>query len=168
MSRHQFLRWMTYIIELVLLYIIQCTPGLIPAVYGARPVLLIPAAVTIAMFEGDIGGMIAGILSGLLIDLGGGSVLGVHAILLGILCYFIGLATMDLIKTNFFTALLFGAVSILLVCLIQWAVFYVLWNYGENAYALTRHYLPKAAYTFCIVPLVYLFNRFFALRLSDA
>ena len=113
MSRNNFLRWMTYVIELVLLYLIQSTPGLIPEIFGARPVLLIPAAIMIAMFEGDTGGMVIGILSGLLIDLSGGSVLGVHAILLGVLCYFIGLSTMDLIKTNFFTALLFGAVSIL-------------------------------------------------------
>ena len=168
MSRNNFLRWMTYVIELVLLYLIHSTPGLIPEIFGARPGLLIPAAIMIAMFEGDTGGMVIGILSGLLIDLSGGSVLGVHAILLGVLCYFIGLSTMDLIKTNFFTALLFGAVSILLVCLIQWFLFYVVWNYGNNSYALVRHYLPKSAYTFCVVPLLYFFNRFFALRLSDS
>ena len=139
-----------------------------PELLGARPVLLIPAAIMIAMFEGDTGGMVIGILSGLLIDLGGSSVLGVHAIILGVFCYFIGLATMDLIKTNFFTALLFGAASILLVCLLQWLLFYAVWNYGQNSYALLRHYLPKAAYTFCAVPLLYLFNRFFALRLSDS
>ena len=159
---------MAYVIELILLFLIQNTPGLIPELYGARPVLLIPAAVMIAMFEGDTGGMAIGILSGLLIDLSGGSVLGVHAILLGVLCYFIGLSTMELIRTTFFTALLFGAVSVLLACAIQWFLFYAVWNYGYNGYAFVRHYLPKAAYTFCAVPILYPFNRFFALRLSDS
>ena len=38
MSRNNFLRWMIYVIELVLLYLIQSTPGLIPEIFGARPV----------------------------------------------------------------------------------------------------------------------------------
>lgn len=168
MSRNKLLRWTAYSIELLVLYIVQLTPGLIPAVFGARPLLLIPAAIAIAMFEGDTGGMIAGIVAGLLIDSGGSGVIGFHALLLGVACYFIGYLTMELIKTNLLTSLLFALILIPVICILQWVFYYLVWGYAGGAYVFRTHYLPKMLFTFAVMPLVYLFNRAFALRLREA
>mgnify|MGYP000291447692 CR=1 FL=1 len=168
MSKYKFIRWTVYIAETILLYIIQLTPGLLPAVGGVRPVLLISSALCIAMFEGDMGGLFIGILSGFFIDLGGNSVIGFHSILLGLCCYFIGLLTMQLVRTNILTCLMFGAVSIVLICFSQWFFYFVIWRYLDQGYALLHHYLPKMAYTFCVLPVLYFFNRVFALRLGEA
>lgn len=67
---------------------VQETPGLIPELFGARPVLLIPVALSIALFEGERPSMMFGLFSGLLIDFGIGGALGFHALLLAATCFF--------------------------------------------------------------------------------
>jgi len=54
MKRFRVLRYIAYTIEIIVFFIIQQTPGLIPSVYGILPTLLIPIACSIAMFEGPV------------------------------------------------------------------------------------------------------------------
>ena len=44
MDRYKIIRYFAYTIEILILYMVQETPGLLPEIGGARPVLLIPAA----------------------------------------------------------------------------------------------------------------------------
>lgn len=168
MSVRRVFRWILYFLELVAVYVLQTTPGIIPAVSGARPVLLIPAALTIAMFEGDIGGMTVGIAAGLLIDMGGSDILGFHAIVLAILCFVLGSMTMQIFRTNLLVALLAAFVAVPVVIVLQWVFFYILPGYGDLQYVFLGSILPKMVYTFAVTPLFYLFNRVIALRLSEA
>ena len=168
MSTRRIFRWVLYFLELIVFYVLQTTPGIIPEVYGARPVLLIPIALTIAMFEGDFGGLTVGIAAGLLLDMGGSDVLGFHAIILAILCFVLGSMTMQIFRTNLLVALLAALVAIPLVTVLQWVFFYVLQGYGDAQYVFMTSILPKMIYTYAVTPLFYLFNRVIALRLSDA
>ena len=168
MSGRRVFRWILYFLELIAVYVLQTTPGIIPAVSGARPVLLIPAALTIAMFEGDIGGMAVGIAAGLLIDMGGSDILGFHAIGLAILCFVLGSMTMQIFRTNLLVALLAAVVAVPVVIVLQWVFFYILPGYGDLQYVFLGSILPKMVYTFAVTPLFYLFNRVIALRLSEA
>lgn len=168
MSTRRVFRWILYFLELVVFYVLQTTPGIIPAVSGARPVLLIPIAITIAMFEGDVGGMVIGIVAGLLIDMGGSDILGFHAIVLAILCFVLGSMTMQIFRTNLLVALLSALVAVPLVTVLQWVFFYILPGYGDAQYVFMTSILPKMVYTFAVTPLFYLFNRVIALRLSEA
>ncbi|MDD6174857.1 MAG: rod shape-determining protein MreD [Firmicutes bacterium] len=168
MSGRRVFRWILYFLELIAVYVLQTTPGIIPAVSGARPVLLIPAALTIAMFEGDIGGMAVGIAAGLLIDMGGSDILGFHAIVLAILCFVLGSMTMQIFRTNLLVALLAAVVAVPVVIVLQWVFFYILPGYGDLQYVFLGSILPKMVYTFAVTPLFYLFNRVIALRLSEA
>ena len=56
MDRYKIIRYFAYTIEILILYMVQETPGLLPEIGGARPVLLIPAAISIAMFESELAG----------------------------------------------------------------------------------------------------------------
>lgn len=168
LSGRRVFRWVLYFLELIVFYVLQTTPGIIPAVSGARPVLLIPVALTIAIFEGDIGGMVVGIAAGLLIDMGGSDILGFHAILLAILFFVLGSMTMQIFRTNLLVALLAALVVIPLVTVLQWVFFYILPGYGDLRYVFMSSILPKMIYTFAVTPLFYLFNRVIALRLSEA
>ncbi len=47
------------------------------------------------------------------------------------------------------------------------AVLYILKGYDAVGYVLYRHYLPRAAYTFLLVPLFYYFNRGFSYILRE-
>ena len=104
MDRYKIIRYFAYTIEILILYMVQETPGLLPEIGGARPVLLIPAAISIAMFESELAGIAFGLLCGLFLDIGMGGVLGFHGLLLAAACYGVGLLTADLIQTNFLTS----------------------------------------------------------------
>ena len=41
---NRIVRSLAYVLELLVLFMLQETPGLLPHVYGARPVLVLPAA----------------------------------------------------------------------------------------------------------------------------
>ena len=47
MSRYKGIRFFAYFLEILVLFMVQETPGLMPSVYGVRPTLLIPAALLI-------------------------------------------------------------------------------------------------------------------------
>ena len=106
MTASRIIRISIYAVELLLLYVLETTRGLIPEFSGTRPLLLVCAAMMIALFEGDVTGMCFGIAAGLLIDMGGSDILGFHALILGLLGYAIGSMTMELFKTNLLVAML--------------------------------------------------------------
>lgn len=168
MTKHRLLRWSLYFLELVLLFLIQQAPLLLPSLGGVRPVLLFAAALSVAMFEGDLGGMTIGIAAGFLTDFAGNASIGFHCILLAVLCFFIGRLTMQVLHTNLLTCLLCGAVALAVLVLAQWLFFHVFSGQPAAARALTAHYLPKALYTFGTLPIFYLINRVFALRLAES
>ena len=165
MERLKYLRYFAYTIEILVFFMVQETPGLVPDLFGARPVLLIPVALSIAMFENETVSMAFGLLCGLLIDFGAGGVLGFHGMLLSVGCYSIGLIAANLIQTNFLTAMIIAVISTASIVFLQWVFFYLLFSYAHAAYALTAHYLPRFFYTTAIMPVAYYFNRALALQI---
>ena len=51
MKRFRVLRYIAYTIEIIVLFIVQQTPGLMPSIYGILPTLLIPIACSIAIWR---------------------------------------------------------------------------------------------------------------------
>ena len=47
-DRKRWMRWALYAVQLLLLFVLQETPGLLPPVMGAKPMLILAAALTIA------------------------------------------------------------------------------------------------------------------------
>ncbi|MFU0832144.1 MAG: Rod shape-determining protein MreD [Oscillospiraceae bacterium] len=166
-SRMRAIRFFAYSIELLVLFIVQETPGLIPEIYSARPVLVLPAVLSVAMFEGETAAMAFGLAGGLLIDFGIGNVLGFHALLLAVGCYVISLIAANLFQTNFISALLLTAAASSVTFLLQWVFFFALSGYKYAGYALLAHYLPLFCYTMLVMPLVYYFNRALALQIRS-
>ncbi|MBQ9082857.1 MAG: rod shape-determining protein MreD [Clostridia bacterium] len=147
-----------YGIELLMLYILQTT-AVMPAVCGVRPLLLIGAAMSIALSEGEIPGLAVGIGAGLLMDLAGAEILGIHALILGVACYVLGSMTTELFKANLPVLLLAMAVVVPLNSMLEWLIFFVLPGYPGAVYALQTHYAPQMLYTFALTPLFYVLNR---------
>ncbi len=167
MARYRIIRWFAYAIELLVLFVLQETPGLIPELGGARPILVIPAVLAVAMFESEIPAMFFGLAGGLLVDFGFGGILGFHGLLLAAACYGVSLIAANLVRTNFLTAMMVSAVVTAAVALLEWACFYVMYGYGDALYALTAHYLPLFLYTAAIMPVTYYFNRALASQIRS-
>jgi rod shape-determining protein MreD len=165
MGKFKWLRYFAYTIELLVLFMVQETPGLIPQLFGARPVLLIPVALSIALYENEKAAMLFGLFSGLLIDFGMSEILGFHGLLLSVICYYIGLVAANLIKTNFLTAMITVIATTASVFLLQWVFFILLSNYEDAGYVLIAHYLPRFCYTVAVMPITYYFNRALAVQI---
>ena len=157
-SFHRVVRILAYTLELLVLFTVQETPGLTPSVFGARPVLLIPAVLTIAMFEKEVTAMVFGVVGGLFCDFGLSGVLGFHGLILGVLCFAVSLMVQIYLQINLVTALLTTLWTVGLTVLLQWVFLHYL-VYSEAQYALTHFYLPKYFYTMLFVPLLYFLNR---------
>ena len=155
---NKLIRYLAYVLELLVLFMLQETPGLLPSIFGARPVLLFPAVVAIAMLEPEVPALLFGVVGGLFCDFGLSGMLGFHALVLGVLCFFISLVIRTYLQNNIATAILTGVWSLGLVVLAQWFFLYF-FQYSYPAYALTHHYLPKYFYTLLFLPLLYLLNR---------
>ncbi len=151
-------RYLAYTLEILVLFMLQETPGLLPSIFGVRPVLLFPVVVAIAMFETEIPALAFGVLGGLMCDFGFSGMLGFHALVLGVLCFFISLLIRVYFQSNLVTAILTGIWSIGLTICAQWFFLYF-FQYSHPAYAFVHHYLPKYFYTMLFLPLVYLLNR---------
>lgn len=165
MGKLKWIRYFAYAIELLAFFMVQETPGLIPPLFGARPVLLIPAALSIALFEEERPSLFFGLFAGLLLDFGMGTTLGFHALLLAASCFFLSVLAANLIHTNFLTAMTVAVVVPFCIFLLQWVFFFVLSGYESPWYAFVTHYLPRYGYTAVLMPVAYYFNRALALQI---
>ena len=138
----RYLKWTAYGLLILLVTLLQATKGLIPPIFGVRPLLVVPLTVCIAMFVGPTGGAAAGML-------------GFNALLLlvtGCLC---GLLITLLMRNNLLTALLLSAAALLFVGLMNWLCYTVLLAEPEPGFILVRRILPSLAYSFVLTPLLY-------------
>lgn len=150
-DRKKYIRYALYAAELLLLFTLQEVPGLLPGFMGAKPVLVLSAALTIAMQEDCVPAMAFGVAAGLLADVGGGAPLGYHALVFGVLCFILSGMCSARIQMHLFTAVLMGLWSAAAAVLLDWLVLYVAAGYSLVAYALTNAYLPIYFYTLLAV-----------------
>ena len=159
MDGSRLIRYIAYSLELYLLFVLQQTPGLFPAIFGARPVLLFPLAISIAILEREMPAMVFGSVVGLLVDFGYGGALGFHALLLALICFFVSILCHTVLRVNLGTAVLMAVCTFILLVLMGWLYQFVGQGYAHAAYALWRHYVPKYFYTLIMFPLIFLLTR---------
>ena len=155
---NRIIRSLAYVLELLVLFMLQETPGLFPPVYGVRPVLVLPAAAVIAMLEDATRAMAFGVIAGLFCDFGYSGMLGFHALVMGVLCFGVSLLVQTYLQINPVTAVLVGIAALGIMFGGQWLFFYY-FRYSSPGYALRIHYIPKYLYTLIFVPLLYLLNK---------
>ena len=160
--KYKVIRCVAYTIEIILLFILQELPYLMPSLLGVRPLLLIAAPMTIAILENEKIGLGFGVFAGLLMDMGYGSVIGFHAIVLGVLGFFIGL-----LAVNVLTSLLCTAAAVFAVISLHFVFFYLLRGYDMASYAYQKYYLPMMLYSFLPTPILYYFNKAFVVGVRE-
>ena len=152
-------RYFAYGMEILLLFILQSTPNLIPELFGGKPLLLIPAAITIALFEPEIPAMFFGISSGILLDLGYGDNIGFYTVTLGVICFLLGWIFRDYMVVSFLNATAFTTVITTgLICL-YFLFFYIFAGKGEAGFYFVNHYISKIVYTFLCGVILYFLNK---------
>lgn len=156
MIQRKYYRYALYALELFVLYIIEGTPGLIPVLYLAKPLLMVSLAISAAAFELPYFSLFFGVACGLVIDIGTGGVMGLSSLILGFICYYESSWNDKYIKNNIYFALLYSAVASAAVIALKFFVFCYIRQYDGALYIFKEHYVPRMLYTWAVTPLVYL------------
>ena len=154
---YKYLKWTLYVAVLLLAFTLQQTKGALPVIAGARPVLLIPFAICVAMYEGDTYGGAFGLITGLLWDFSANRVLGFNAVLLmlaGVAC---GIIITYLMQNNIFSSLILCGGAVFLLELFDWFFYYLLWGYDKPLLVFFQAYIPTMMYSMLFVPVFHYF-----------
>ncbi len=162
MNGFKAVRYITFLLEIILCYIVQTIPDMTLEVFGGRPVLLISLALSIAVFEEEIPSIFFGVLCGLLSDVNYSGPVGYYAIMLAVLGYIVSTMMRNYIHTNLLTTIIIASLSIPVIIFGQFILFYVAAGYTDVWGYFLRHYLSRIIYTWVFVPVFYGVNRFIA------
>lgn len=163
-----FFRYLAYAIEIILLFILGATPGLIPEIFGAKPTLLLCAALTAAIFEREIPAMIIGMICGALIDLGYSNSIGLFTIALTVVCFVVGYAANNLVRATFPNFLLYALISVGGLFMLYYLVRFVWAGVDGSWVYFQRHLLSRMIQTFLWSILFYFLNRFIYHMLGES
>ena len=158
------LKWVCYTLVLLLLFGLQSSPGLL-SIGGVKPVLIIPAAISVALFENEAGSGAFGLAAGLLWDLSAAKLFGFYGMVLMICCVCVALLSMYFVKVNWSNALLLTAAAGFLCTIWNFVFYYLIWRYEDVWYCLLR-LLLVLLYTVALSVPVYLLIRLISVRFN--
>ena len=128
--RRKVMKFLTYFLIVFASYIIQTTPGLFEF-FGVVPILVLPACICIAVFEGEFAGGLFGFFAGLLCDSASETVFGFNAFIFLSLCVAVGLSTIYVFRRSTTNILLLCLAAIFIRSALEFFFIFVLYQY-EN------------------------------------
>lgn len=150
-KRYRFAKWCIFALMLIFSYVMMRV-----GIFGAwQPVLLIPLAAAVAMYEEELPSCIFALFCGLMTDIAFDFVFGFSAVWLMAVCVAASLLVRNLIRVNLFNYCVVAAIAILLEFSMDWLFNIVIWNIPKGEYILFASILPTAAATFIFSPAVY-------------
>jgi len=167
-KRIQLVKHIAYALLLLVLYILQMTPGLF-VLLGAKPIWLVPAAIAIAMMEGEFVGGIYGAAAGLLCDMGSSTVLyGFNGFFICLCCILAGLLVIYLMHCNVWGCFLFVFITLLICRSVEYFFAFGMWGYDYAWMIYANNILPTILYSTLVSPLPYLAVRTIHRRVEAA
>ncbi len=155
-----FFRYFAYALEIILLYILQATPKLMPEILGSKPILLVAIALVIAAREDKIPSLIFGAVCGALADTVTGGGVGFFAITLTLICYFEAHIFSTYFVPAFLTVMVFSTVAIALLVSVYFLLFKLLAGVPDSSVLFVNHYISRIVYTLVTVIPLYFLNGF--------
>ena len=155
---------------LLILYVLQTTPNFL-TFWGAKPLLVLPLVVSIAMMEGELVGGLFGLAAGILCDTSGITIFGINSLIYMAACVGIGLLVIYYMQPSRLNSLIFTGFVLVFRQLFEFFFYYVMWGYEDISMILLRHMLPMILLTLLTTPLMFQFvkqvHRYYRRKLSD-
>ena len=124
-----FTRWFLYVVLLLWFYACQCNP----IIRGYCPLLLIPLATSVAMWEGDLSSGIFGVICGIMLDTATGiNVVGFSALWLLAACPLISLLTRFWVKKIFLSYFIFNTVTASIMAAMDMLFLHWVWEGADS------------------------------------
>ena len=145
-SRSQILKWGCYVLGLFVCTALQTTPGLF-RLGEAKPLLLLPLCLAVAVFEGEFAGALFGMVCGLMWDYTAGRTVGMLALEIMLLCFAVGVLVQLYLQSapGNFVVICAAAAWLLLSC--DWLFFYYMPGYSGAAQRYLLFVLPSVLLT---------------------
>lgn len=156
---NSFFRYLAYVLELILAFVLTTTPRLLPEPFGAKPALTICVALSVAIFEREIPAMIFGMLAGLLADISYTDSIGLFTISLTVICFVVGYAANNLIVATFLNFLLYAAVVVGAVFMLYYLVQFVIPSADVGGSYFVSHLISRMVQTFLFSIPFYFLNK---------
>ena len=150
------LKFSVYALIVFSAYIIQTTPGLFDF-YGIKPILVLPACICIAVFEGEFAGGLFGFFFGLFCDSTSETVFGFNALLFLVFCVFAGLATIYIFRRSTMNIMLLCLGAIFLRSALEFLFNFILYGYENLVPYFYTEIAPQIvfssifAFPFCVL-----------------
>ena len=154
-SRSQLLKWGCYVLALFVCAALQTTPGLFQ-LGQAKPLLVLPLCLAVAVFEGEFAGALLGTVGGLLWDYAAGRTVGMLALELLLLCFGVSVLVQLYLQVNFGNFAAVSTATALVVLSLDWLFFYYMPGYSWAGSRWLTFVLPSAGLT--LLPSLVLFR----------
>lgn len=138
------IKWVIYVL-LGLVAFCMCTTG---SAASSKALLLLPLAISIAIFEGEIPSCVMGAYMGLLLDIATDRLLGFSALCLCILCGIISALFRQLLRKNIYNFALASLVCEGIYLFLCRYFFYTIWQKEGNEEVFKTLMLPSAIKTY--------------------
>ena len=159
-------RILLYIPIILIVAVMQSVPQLTVEIFGVRPLLLIPLAVCLGMFEREVVGGYLGLFAGALWDISSLKLPGSNAIALLVIGVICGLLITNFMQSNLFSALILTAGASVVYAILDYTGMEFAYSRTEALYSLLHNILPQFIYTvICIIP-IYMSMRFILKNLN--
>ncbi len=159
-SSRVFFRYFAFGLEILLLWVLQSTPKLMPEVLGAKPLLLLAAALSFSVCENVIPSLVLGAVCGMLSDISAGGTVGYFAIAFTIVCFVQASLLDTYLNRNFLSGAVLSLGSVVLVLGLYFVFFRLFAGVPESGALFVSRFLPRMAYTFLTFIPLYFLNRF--------
>ncbi len=162
-KRYRAAKWLIYT-----LLLLMCTVIMRSGVFGNwQPVLLIPLAVAVSMYEDELSSCIFALFCGYMTDIGFGFLFGFSAVWLMAVCVLSSLLVRNLIRVNLINFCIISAAAVMLEFSMDYFFNVFLWNIPKGEIILMRSILPTAIATMIVSPALYFLTRLVVRRLGS-
>ena len=146
-------------IELLIIAAFSNFIGLMPDIFGGRPLLLVAAALSVSACSDTPTSVISGALCGALSDIISSGGIGFFAATLALCGYAIPELLSKKLNPNFYSALLLIFSASVIVITLRYAVNAFTYGFADSAVLYFYHGLSKIMLTFTAAVLLYFLNR---------
>ncbi len=151
-----FLRWLCYSLLLLLFYLWEVAP----LIRGWCPLLIIPLATAVAMFEGEFAAGIFGVVCGLMLDIASGTLIGFSSMWLLVICPAISLLGQFWLKTSWLTHLVMNTITVVFICSMDFLFLHWVWERESSGISFVHSLLPAYLWAIILSLPVYFLVRF--------
>ncbi len=164
------LKYTVYALILLMLYVLQTDPYFLNIAH-IKPVLVLPFAICIAMFDSQLAGGLFGAFAGILCDTSSSVLFGFQSILYLIICTMVGLLVLHFMQPSVINSLIFVGSGLAVCLFLEYFFYYLMWGYENHSLVLLNHQLPVLVYTLVFTPLIFWMtrklHRFFGKKIEE-